>query len=153
MPRQFTHVSRDEFESFLSSFAQWEEVELPGTNERVYSIRLPSEHHDLLIFSTVEGGNSRGHGEDAIRTVVWDWRVEKPVSGRRKTLRIGPTDSNPDGWKGNLEPKIRDLMASWRDYTKECPDCDAPMIFHPDWSFFGCSRYPDCEGTRDAGDL
>lgn len=153
MPRQFTHVSRDEFESFLSSFARWEEVGIEGTKERVYAINLPSDHHDLFIFSTVEGDSTRGHGEDAIRVVVWDYRVERPVSGRRKTLRIGPTDSNPDGWKGNLKPKVESLMLSWRDYIKDCPNCDAPMVFHPKYDFFGCSRYPDCEGTRDGADV
>ena len=151
MPRQYTHVSRDEFESFLSDIAVWEEVSLEGTNERVYKIPLPSEHHDVLIFSTVEGESSRGHGEDAIRTVVWDWRVERPVSGESKTLRIGPTDSNPDGWKGNLLPKIQSRMLSWRDYTKDCPVCEVPMVYHEKWDFFGCSRYPDCDGTRDGG--
>ena len=151
MPRQYTHVGRSEFEGFLSDIAVWEEVSLEGTNERVYKIPLPSEHHDVLIFSTVEGDSSRGHGEDAIRTVVWDWRIDRPVSGETKTLRIGPTKSNPDGWKGNLQPKIESRMLSWRDYTKDCPDCGSPMVYHGEWDFFGCSRYPDCEGTRDGG--
>lgn len=153
MPRQYTHVTRSEFEDFLGSFAEYEEVALDGTNERVYRINLPSDDHDVLIFSTIEGDSSRGHGEDAIRCVVWSWELERPISGRRKTLRIGPTESNPEGWKGNLKPKIMDLMVSWRDYTKSCPDCGAPMVYHADYDFFGCSRYPDCEGTRDGGGL
>ena len=70
MPRQYTHVSRSEFESYLSENAAWEEVSLDSVNERVYKVPLPSEHHDVLIFSTIEGDSSRGHGEDAIRTVV-----------------------------------------------------------------------------------
>lgn len=151
MPRQFTHISRDEFESFLDEFAEWTEVtdKLTNTNERVYQIRLPSEHHDVLVFSTIEGDSSRGHGEDAIRTVIWDWRIDQPVSGRCKTLRIGPTKSNPDGWKGNLIEKVADLMASWRDWLAECPECGAPMVYRGQWDFFGCSRYPDCEGSRE----
>lgn len=151
MPRQYTHVGREEFESYLSDHAEWEEVEMEGVDERVYKIPLPSEHHDVLIFSTLEGDSSRGHGEDAIRTVVWDWRVDRPVSGRKKTLRIGPSESNPDGWKGNHLPKLRSLMASWRDYVVDCPECSAPMVFHADHDFFGCSVYPDCEGTRNSG--
>lgn len=151
MPRQFTHVRRDEFESHLSEFAVWEEVNLKGVDERVYKIPLPSEHHDVLIFSTVVGDTSRGHGEDAIRTVLWDWEADCPVSGRRKTLRIGPTESNPEGWKANLRPKVEDLMASWRDYLKECPDCGARMQYRDGHDFFGCSRYPECEGTRNGG--
>lgn len=153
MPRQYTHITRAEFEAFLAEFAVYEEAALDGVNERVYKIPLPSEHHDVLIFSTIEGDDSRGHGEDAIRTVVWDWRIDAPVSGETKTLRIGPTDSNPDGWRGNLKPKIENRMASWRDYTKSCPDCGAPMQYRNGSGyspFFGCSRYPDCEGTRDA---
>lgn len=154
MPRQFTHVSRDEFESHLSSFAEWEEVteELSNTDERVYAISLPSEHHDLLVFSTITGESSRGHGEDAIRTVIWDWRINEPVSGRSKTLRIGPTDSNPEGWKANHRPKVEDLMAHWRIYLVECPECGAPMRYRDGeyGSFFGCSRYPDCEATMEA---
>lgn len=151
MPRQYTHVGRAEFEAFLSEFATWEEAELEGVNERVYRIPLPSEHHDVLIFSTIEGDDSRGHGEDAIRTVVWDHRIDRPVSGETKTLRIGPTNSNPEGWRGNLRPKIESRVRSWRDYLKDCPNCGAPMQYRAQWDFFGCSRYPDCEGTRDGG--
>jgi len=149
MARQYTHVGRSEFESFLSSFAAWDEVDLEDTKERVYRINLPSDDHDVLIFSTVVGDSSRGHGEDAIRAVVWDWDLNRPVSGRRKTLRIGPTDSNPDGWKGNLKPKIESLMVSWRDYVVECPACGAGMVKHDGeyGEFFGCSRYPACDET------
>lgn len=151
MPRQYTHVGRSEFESFLSEFAAWEEVDLEGVNERVYKIPLPSDDHDVLIFSTIEGENSRGHGQDAIRTVVWDWRIDAPVSGETKTLRIGPTASNPDGWKGNHLPKLKSLMLSWRDYAVDCPECGSPMVYRDGQGydpFMGCSKYPDCEGTQ-----
>lgn len=149
MPRQYTHVSRGQFESFLDSIAEWEEVSLEDTKERVYKIPLPSDEHDVLIFSTVEGDSSRGHGEDAIRSVVWSWELDRPVSGRKKTLRIGPTESNPDGWQGNLLPKIESLMLNWRDYVIECPACGAGMVHHSGefGDFFGCSRYPECDET------
>ncbi|KGE20073.1 topoisomerase DNA-binding C4 zinc finger domain-containing protein [Paenibacillus wynnii] len=35
-----------------------------------------------------------------------------------------------------------------QEYLK-CPKCNAPMVFRegsPD--FYGCSRYPECRGTR-----
>lgn len=156
MPRQYINVSRSEFESFLDSIAEYEEIDLDGVNERVYKIPLPSENHDVLIMSGIEGEGSRGCGEDAIRTVVWDWRIEEPVSGRKKTLRLASSPSNPEGWKGSLRPKIQDLMLSWRDYLLDCPDCGSPMVMRDGQgynAFFGCSRYPDCEGTRDAGEL
>lgn len=151
MPSQFTHINREAFESWLDSFAEWKEIELEGTNERVYQIgELPSDKHDVLIFSTIEGSSTRACGNDAIRCVLWNWDIGAPVSGRRKTLRIAPTDSNPDGWRGNLKPKIESLMLSWRDYDKECPVCGADMRYRDRYDFFGCSRYPECEGSRPA---
>lgn len=36
----------------------------------------------------------------------------------------------------------------------ECPECGALMVIRKNKTtgeqFFGCSRYPDCEGTRSA---
>lgn len=148
MVRKFAHITRSEFESFLSSFvANWNRSRPEGTKEWVYDLPLPSEKHSIRVFSSIVGDDSRGCGDDAIRVTMWDHEEDTWVGGRKKTLRIGPTDSNPDGWKGNLRPKIEDMYATWRDHLKSCPKCGAPMKFRSKWDFWGCSRYPDCEGT------
>lgn len=151
--RRYTNITVDEFETFLDSIAQFEQDDDADANEAVYTISLPHDELEVRIFSTINpDGNARNCGNDAIRTVVWHTEDEVPVGGREKTLRIAPTDSNPEGWKANLRPKIEDLVLNWREYYGgSCPRCGATLALRDGsyGEFLGCTNYPDCDHTED----
>lgn len=152
MPRHYVNITKDEFEEVLDKTVEYQEIDMAGVNERVYSIDLPSDPHDIRVFSTIVGENSRGCGRDSIKIVIWNDTLEEPVGGRRKTLRIGPTDSNPHGWKANIVPKIADLLANWRnELYGDCPECSGTMCYRNGkyGEFLGCSNYPECKHTDD----
>ena len=143
--RQYVSIERNEFESFLSAACAYEEVNDTNANEAVFSISLPHPDLEIRIFSTLEGGKSRGKGSDAIRTVIWHVGQDKPVGGRTKTLRI-------ETWQENLLSKIVDIMQNWRDeWNGECPECDGVMCLRDGkyGEFLGCSSYPRCKHTEN----
>lgn len=152
--RQYENVTEDEFDAFMDDLAAYEKSVPADAREVVYDIPLPADELVVRVWSTLVRGNSRAKGKDAIRAVVWDTEKGQPIGGREKTLRLGPTDSNPEGWKGNLRPKIQDLVANWRNYDKECPECGARMALrepdrNDDWDpFWGCTNYPNCQHSE-----
>ena len=154
MPQAYISIDREEFENVLDKVANFELVDVENTNELVYEINVPEESLVVRIYSTIEDGVSRERGDDAIRCVLWHTERDVPVGGQKKTLRIGPTDSNPHGWAGNLVPKIADLLANWREYYHG--ECTCGGVFQlrdgKHGEFLGCSEYPRCENTRQVGE-
>jgi len=152
--RQYENVTEDEFDAFINGLAAAEKKVPENASELAYDIQLPSDELVIRVWSTIVRGNSRDRGKDAIRAVVWDTERQKPIGGREKTLRIGPTASNPEGWKANLRPKILDLVRNWRNYDKICPECGSRMALRePDqndhWTaFWGCTDFPVCDHTE-----
>lgn len=147
--RRYHRITQEEFEEFLLDFTAARRVDVPGTSELVYAIDLPRDELELRIYSTLEAGTARNCGDDAIRTVIWDLEHDEPIGGRTKTLRI-------ESWRGNLAPKIRDLMSNWRDEIHGyCDECGRPMNLREpgrddDWdAFLGCSGYPECKNTEE----
>jgi hypothetical protein len=143
--RRYTNIAQDEFEEFLDDFAQFEEVDMDDVNEVVYSIDLPTDDLELRVFSTLQNGSARDRGDDAIRNVVWSLEDDRPVSGRRKTLRI-------ESWRSNLRPKIQDMALNWREaINPRCDECEAWMARRESehGEFWGCSNYPNCRHTID----
>lgn len=155
VPQSYVEITESEFEATLEKVADFEKVQDTDASEVVYQINVPRDELVVRIFSTIDGGVSRGCGEDAIRCVLWHTGHDVPVGGKKKTLRIGPTDSNPQGWKGNLVPKIADLLANWREYYHgECHRCNGVMQLREGeyGEFLGCSNYPRCDATRQPGE-
>lgn len=151
MTQSYTPITREEFEEVLDKTTEYEVATDSHGKEVAYDIDLPHPELTVRIFSTLVAGQARGCGEDAIRCVIWHEGKDVPVSGREKTLRIGPTPSNPQGWKGNLVPKIADLMYNWQErYYGDCPDCGGVLQLKEGQygEFLGCSNYPDCEHTE-----
>jgi len=152
--RQYENISEDEFDAFMDGLAEYEKSVPANARELVYDIPLPTDALVVRVWSTIVRGNSRAKGDDAIRAVVWDVEEEQPIGGREKTLRLGPTESNPEGWKANLRPKVRDLVVNWRSYDKMCPECGSRMALREpdrsdDWdAFWGCTNYPNCEHSE-----
>lgn len=143
--RQYVSIEREEFEAFLGSACAYDEVNMENVNEAVFTVNLPHPDLEIRIFSTLEAGQSRGKGSDAIRTVVWHTGQDAPVGGRTKTLRI-------ETWRENLLAKVTDIMMNWRDeWHGECQECDGVMCLRDGkyGEFLGCSNYPRCKNTRN----
>lgn len=153
--RQYECVSEEEFDEFMNDVAAFEKKVPQDAKEIVYDIPLPVDELVVRVWSSISAGQARAKGQDAIRCVIWDVEEDRPIGGREKTLRIGPTDSNPEGWKGNLRPKIQDVVSSWRSYDKTCSECGSRMAVrepgrNDDWDpFWGCTNYPVCQHAED----
>lgn len=147
--RAYENVTDDEFFAFLDEHVEYEIVNVENVNEIVVDCPLPDESRSIRIFSGIEKGTgqSRGAGGDAIRNVIWDHELDEPVGGRKHTRRIKT-------WRKNLLKKIEDLYASWRDFDQECPECSATMVLRENNEtgneFWGCTRWPECDGSKDA---
>lgn len=155
MSATYVRITSEEMEATIREIVpSAEKTNVPGTNEEVYDLPLPADELTVRVFTTVQAGVGRDLGKDAIRCVVWNHEHDCPVGGRRKTLRIGPSKSNPEGWKGNLGEKIRDLYGSWRDYDRTCPECPGVLVERvpgpdDDWSrFLACSNWDGGDGCR-----
>jgi DNA topoisomerase-1 len=83
-------------------------------------------------------------------TAAMEDRLDKIEEGERWT------DVLDDFWEGfkkeldHAEEKMPDRRSVEAPADMRCPECQAPMVGK--WSsksqFFGCSRWPDCKGTR-----
>ena len=144
MTGSYTAIREAEFVEFLNDVAAFERVSPPRTHEIVFDLPLPADHLSIRIYSTIDEdtGIARACGDDAIRCLVWNHDIEKPISGRIATLRI-------ETWRSNLRPKIKDLYASWREYDRQCPECGSVMCEREaNGGFMGCTAYPACEHTE-----
>lgn len=148
--RKYAEFSVDEFFRFLQDMpGEWEHVDNARTNEFVYETHDFAEGWNgltLRVYSTVDKstGMTRGKGEDAIRLVVWDRHTNKPVTGKKKTLRI-------QTWEKNLSKKIKEYMEQPEEHISKCPECSELMLVKEGQygKFLGCQRWPDCDGTKE----
>lgn len=153
--RKYERIAEEDFENFLDSlWYDWHEANPNDdgfrkfSREKVYSIP-PLSNIDgvtVLIFSTIDHrtGKARDKGQDAIRCVVWSTELNKPIGGKKKTLRI-------ETWKSNLKPKIEDLVEETSSYIKSCSSCEIGWLVEREGQygeFLGCVRYPDCDHTE-----
>lgn len=138
-----TTISINEFIDFLPPAA--EEVECDNTSERVFELPLPSDDLSVRVFSTIEGENSRGYGQDAIRTVIWSETADGPIGGETKTLRI-------DTWRKNLMSKLEAAYANWRAYNHgTCPECGEGVLCERSGKygdFLACSTWEGGAGCK-----
>lgn len=148
--RRYVQPTKEEFEKCLAQTEhEWEiNYNAPG-NEYVYETHeFMPEHNGIVlrIFSTIDQKNDRARskGSDAIRLVIWNNHLVKPMGGRKKTLRI-------ETYCKNLLEKIEDIFASHEDYVVECDNCGAWMVIRDGQygEFYGCSNYPDCKNTKE----
>jgi hypothetical protein len=156
MSATYTCITAGDFEDFITGLVPGAELADPeGVSEEVWDLPLPHDDLSIRVFSTVAGGEGRDRGSDAIRCTLWHHGEDAPVGGRRKTLRIGPSESNPEGWRRNLREKVEDLYANWRsEYNGRCPKCSGVLVKREpgagdDWSpFLACSRWDGGDGCE-----
>lgn len=153
--RKYVQPSQEEFEEFLDDLEEqlgieWEIAEDDRAKEIIYEASEVLPSHDarvLRVFSTIDErtGKARSKGSDAIRTVLWDSNINRPIGGRTKTLRIKT-------WKKNLKKKVVDLINNTSEYITVCDECENFMIIRENSNtgeeFLGCSSYPKCKNTE-----
>jgi len=148
--RTYVRPSREEFDEAV--FGLVPDAEAAGTapgRERVYDLPLPADELTIRVFSTIEGGEARDRGADAIRCVVWHHGRDVPVGGRVKTLRT-------PGWDDRLCEKVRSLYADWREHDHgACPECQRGVLVErrpsgsDDWDpFLACSEWDGGDGCE-----
>jgi len=98
----------------------------------------------LRVYSSLTNGISRGVGEDAIRIVVWDYAINRPVSGAVRTNRVS-------GWQDRMLAKLKNIASSFK-FVK-CPHCDSYMMERNGkyGTFLGCSNFPKCQYITSKG--
>lgn len=151
--RKYVQPDVDDMEEFfLNRPEEWDIAHDVNAGELVVETEdfAPSVDHIILrCFTTVskKSKKARSKGSDAIRLVVWDKDVDRPIGGREKTLRIKT-------WRKNLGDKIDDLMNRQDEVITRCPNCNSTMVRRESeyGEFFGCRRYPQCKGTRNIDD-
>lgn len=151
--KKYVRPTREDMEEFFRQRPEtYRYADVENTKELVFETEdflFLTPHIVLRVFSTVDerSGAARDKGSDAIRTVVWDKDLDRPVGGRTKTLRIKT-------WRKNLNEKIDDLMSSQTDYVQKCPECGEWMVVREGkyGKFWGCRNYPDCQETAQIPD-
>ena len=150
MSSTYVRITGNEFEEFIRDVVpSARRVRVPGVGENVYDLPLPADDLTIRVFSTIQGGEGRDRGADAIRCVIWNHEAGEPVGGRRKTLRIGT-------WRKNLRAKIEDLYANWRDHEHGAyPECRRGVLVErtpsgpQDWDpFLACSDWDGGDGCE-----
>lgn len=156
--REYVRIDRDEFENFLNEISdEWKIVTNVSdagsemrefSKEYIYEIPLKTRYENLVmrIYSTIDSrtDEARDKGSDAIRCVIWDNNIRRPIGGRKKTLRIKT-------WKKNLRGKIQDIRGELDEYLEKCDECDDGWMVEREGEygkFLGCTSYPRCENTR-----
>lgn len=152
--RKYYRMTQEQFEELLESTpAEFyivgtdQDPNLAFTREIVYATdELGHDDLQLRVYSTIDErtAKARDKGDDAIRNVIWSKSYSKPVSGRKKTLRI-------ETWKKNLSNKILDMLEEWQDLVLECEECGAWMVKRSGkhGEFMGCIKYPVCQNTEN----
>lgn len=117
--------------------------------ELVYEIELPAPNLSIYLFSSISArtGKARDKGSDAIRTVIWDHKANRPIGGKKRTNRIKT-------WEKNLKKKVLALIDEWRTVVVGCSVCDGWMIEKEGeyGKFRGCTNYPECHNTENIED-
>lgn len=151
--RKYVQPTRQEFEECIDDIdVSWKVADDANSNEIVYETHdvLPDHTGRVLrIYSTIDDRRevARSKGDDAIRTVIFDKNINRPVGGRTKTLRITT-------YCKNLKEKIRDIIQEAEDFVEICDECGDMMVIREGQygEFYGCRNYPDCENTKQIDD-
>lgn len=157
MAATFFNIPASQIIQFLEE-RSFQRIDLPGTNEvvfgRVYSHFVEGQWAiplTLRVYTTIELGQVRGRGADAIRVLVVAALPDNKIVPIGSTKRVHRVEN----WKENLAQRLN----NWRELLQpECPVCAAPMRLITmrqaqakalQNQFYGCIRYPHCRGTRN----
>ncbi len=133
-------INRRDMDTFLVAQG-FQEVQVPGTKERVYS-KFVDKGVCLRVYTSIVGESSRGTGEDAIRTILVTKVCNdvKIIGGDRRVHRV-------EGWRNNLQNRLD----GWRDQLgPACPKCQGATVRRRSRKgpFWGCCKYPVCKTVQ-----
>ena len=147
MAAEFVNIKLEEMDAFLTERG-FQPITLAGTVEKVYAKRVDKAGItlSLRVYTGVEGGESRGVGEDAIKIMLFT----KNASG--KICKVGGSKrvNRVKGWKSNLQARLD----KWDDVLPDvcaCAKCGSLMVRRAgkNGDFLGCTGYPTCKNTRN----
>jgi hypothetical protein len=130
-------INRRDMDTFLVAQG-FQEVNVPGTKERVYS-KFVDKGVCLRVYTSIVGESSRGTSEDAIRTVL----VTK-VGADVKIIGADRRVHRVEGWRANLQNRLD----GWREQLgPACPKCQGATVRRQSRKgpFWGCCKYPVCK--------
>lgn len=148
---QFLDVGRDGKPQFSDDYLfqnlfpnGFYRLPVEGTYETVYATRV-KDSLTLRIYSTIQNGQSREKGADAIRLTLW-YRPSKDVPPKlvgtqKKLLRV-------ESWRDNLSKRFDE----WETMVgPSCPVCGCPTAERKNKvtkkKFYGCVDFPACRGV------
>lgn len=134
-------------------------VEGSQGREVVVDVVPPGGRAMVRVYTSLAIGASeaRACGEDAVRLVVGITTPERfrPLDKARKILRTAPAaaDDRVAVFLERLRNEIREAYRRARA-VPACPLCGRAMALRKrrdgSGSFYGCTGYPECRGTRAA---
>lgn len=146
--RRYVQIQDHEFIQYLEDRSEGWYIANTPVRELVFQsdeLKPGDDRIAARIFSTLDErtGKARKKGADAIRLVAWHLPTDRPIGGRRKTLRI-------ETWRSNLGPKIDSLFDEFEEYSRVCENCGSWMVVREGryGKFYGCTSYPDCDNTK-----
>lgn len=147
--REYVQPTKEEFEKCIEDTGhEWEiDMKAPGKEYVYESHDFMPDHNGIVlrIYSTIDKRTdmARSKGADAIRLVVFNRHIMRPMGGRKKTLRIKT-------YCKNLRKKIESIFDQWDEYVTQCEECGGWMVIREGryGEFLGCSNYPECDHTE-----
>lgn len=126
--------------------------------ERTYDLVPHRGKGRVRIYTSLScgAGSVRGCGEDAVRIVIGheeDGRFRPHGKGRRiyRTAPKGDPKMRIKAFLDRLTGALREAYGAAMA-VPSCPKCESVMALRTarerGTKFWGCSRYPDCKGTR-----
>lgn len=126
--------------------AGFTQVRVAGTSELVFERGTAEPKVRIRVYTTINPwGDGRAKGSDAGRVVLVGSGSNRPLWSAKRVHRT----------KGFLDNLLERCREAWHAASslQRCPDCGAFMTVRESKrsgdKFLGCSRYPECRGTRN----
>jgi len=146
----YAEITLDEFVDFIyKNYKKAEIIEPKYSNEFTFDIHTTSPNVVVRVYSSIlkTRGIARGVGEDAIRVVLYNTDVKRPIAPKQKRVH------RMSNWRIHLKSRIDNLVKNSSNYNKFCPKCKSPLIVRTAGKtgneFLGCSAFPNCTYTEN----
>lgn len=119
---------------------KFSEVEIPGTNEKVFIRGAKTDRNlSLMVCTTIEGDSVRNVGQDAIRCVL----AYHHQNEDNKDSFISSTRVNRVGYMDVILDRIQGWLielAEQVNQIKRCFKCNAPMLLSKNENWYCAER-------------
>ena len=139
----FVDYSEDEVRFWLEGMG-FIEVFLDGVKELVFSRETNVPNLLILVYTSLQYGQTRERGKDAARVMLINAANNKMVWYAKRVHRT-------KNFLKNMRERCRDAYRAAGNVVK-CPLCKNPMVLRENkkdgTEFYGCTDFPNCRGTR-----